>query len=386
MDKPTEKQRADIQKMSTTRLIIKLTGVGMEELEIEALDRNGLTNAWAKFVLAGKDKPVSIAPRTMPTLDPAYSKQLLELEVRKFDAEEKRREIEYQERLKVLELEETRRQEALELEEKRRKEALELEERRIQDSLDLEREKLRLQQLEIESRHTPVHKAKLFRDALKNVISRMPTDSLELTCCFKNIERLFRDFNVEPHLRAHLLKPRLSEKARTLISRIDAAKSSDYEEVKKLLLREYGLNASSLLERYYNVHKQTEEMYVLYGNRLKTVFSNYVVSRKVSKFDELIDLIVYDRVKQLLPENVLKHILTLESQRENAWLQLNQLLSAIDVYMATHFVSDQPRRVDTSDTCVTNHQNTNGCKQNGNSRFSNLQFFIGSATKFSWPF
>jgi hypothetical protein len=106
MDKLTEKQRADIQKMSTTRLINKLTGVGMEELEIDALDRNGLMNAWAKFVLAGKDKPVPVAPVAMPTLDPAYSKQLLELEVRKFEAEEKRREIEYQERLKVLEVEE----------------------------------------------------------------------------------------------------------------------------------------------------------------------------------------------------------------------------------------------------------------------------------------
>ena len=82
--------------------------------------------------------------------------------------------------------------------------------------------------MELESRHTPLHKAKLFGDALKYVISKMPTDGLELMCFFKNVERLFRNFDVEPDLHVHLLKPYLSEKERILISRMDAARSSDY--------------------------------------------------------------------------------------------------------------------------------------------------------------
>ena len=90
MDKLSAKQRGDIQKMTTVRIINKLTAMGMDEAEIDQLDRTGLMKAWAKFVAAGKDKPAVGATPVLAATDPAYNKQLLELETRKLEADERR--------------------------------------------------------------------------------------------------------------------------------------------------------------------------------------------------------------------------------------------------------------------------------------------------------
>ena len=78
----------------------------------------------------------------------------------------------------------------------------------------------------------------------------------------------------------------------------------------------------------------------------------------MTKCKELIDLIIYDRVKQVLPDNVVKHALALEVGS----LNLDELLSAIDVYMARHFVTEQPRRVNTSSVTHGENFGANGAK------------------------
>jgi len=86
---------------------------------------------------------------------------------------------------------------------------------------------------ERERSNTAAFKAKLFGDVLRGTVARMPDDPVDLIPYFRNIERLFSDFKVEPELQAHLLKPHLNDNARALVSRVDPSGAASYNEVKK---------------------------------------------------------------------------------------------------------------------------------------------------------
>jgi hypothetical protein len=126
----------------------------------------------------------------------------------------------------------------------------------------------------------PVYKAKLFGDALRGTVAKMPSDALELIPLLRNVEKLFSDFRVSDELKVHLLKPHLTEQACNLIARMDPEKSSQYDDVKTMLLHEFKLSASSLLDRFNSLTRNGGQTFTLYGNRLKGVLSYYVESRK----------------------------------------------------------------------------------------------------------
>ncbi len=60
MDKLSQSQRDAIKKMSTARLITKLSRVGVPDEQLDKMDREALMNAWAGFVLKGKEDPEAV--------------------------------------------------------------------------------------------------------------------------------------------------------------------------------------------------------------------------------------------------------------------------------------------------------------------------------------
>jgi len=63
-----------------------------------------------------------------------------------------------------------------------------------------------------------VYKAKLFFDALRGTMARMPSNPTELSPYFRTMKKQLVDFAVEKKLNVHLLKPNLTEQARALIA------------------------------------------------------------------------------------------------------------------------------------------------------------------------
>ena len=62
-----------------------------------------------------------------------------------------------------------------------------------------------------------------------------------------------------------MLKPHLIEQARVLVAKMDPAKCSDYDEVKKLLLlHQFKLSSSALLEKFNSLEPSANETYTLF--------------------------------------------------------------------------------------------------------------------------
>jgi len=227
MDSLSEQQRELIQKMSDERLRQKLSAAGMPTAAVSALSMQ-LLDAWAELVATGRDKPVqaAAAAATVPLADPELEKRRMEFEERKWAEEMK---------IKADEIK------------------MRVDEMRIKDEkLKLERECLRLQ---AEAAESPAALAKKYGDALRGVLGRMPTDPADLPAFFENAERLLANIKAPEAFHAQLIMPYLTDKARTLVGRMDQTLALSYKEVKALLLREYKLTPWAYLNRYQTATK-----------------------------------------------------------------------------------------------------------------------------------
>ena len=108
MERLDPKQLESVKKMSQVRLLLKLSQAGYPEEQLEKMERQDLLNLWAECILAGKDVTPPVAAAT-PTASLGYDVELerekLQLETRRFEAQEKAR-LEEISRLEKIRLEE----------------------------------------------------------------------------------------------------------------------------------------------------------------------------------------------------------------------------------------------------------------------------------------
>src|SRR5664279_2205446 len=117
MEKLNSKQCEAIKKMSSTRLVSKVTQAGIKEETLEPLGREQLMEAWAELVAAGKDvplAPVTATAAATSTADIEREKMLFERE--KFQADMAAREADREERRSAQQQESARLQAAQEQE------------------------------------------------------------------------------------------------------------------------------------------------------------------------------------------------------------------------------------------------------------------------------
>jgi len=305
MESLSEQQQEAIRKMGDDRLRQNLIRAGLPTAAVNVLDRQALLSAWAELVASGRDKPTPSAA-AQPMFDPELEKRRLEFEERKWA-----------------------------------------------EKLQIEKEKLRLQ---METYDSPASIFKRYGDALRGTLSRMPSDAADLPAFFENAERLFADIKAPETIRAQLLTPYLSDKARVLVSKMDQTRASSYKEVKTMILREYKMTPLAYFNKYQTATKQADETYVMFVNRLKTLLGYYVASRNVSTFQKLISLLVADHAKSMLSGDCLNHVLTVENTLDDGWLTHDKLAETVDAYIANHKpqVSNSSNAATVSNTVTKN--------------------------------
>jgi len=328
MEKLTEEQRVAITKMSDVRLKNKLVQAGYREDVVAQLSRAELMTYFAEVVAAESAKAtaqLSTGVDEVEDVEEAGNGQTLEerrllLEERRLVEQRLQREFE---------------QRKMEMEEKKWK-------------AELEFKKLTAQKEQAHNDSMAV-KLKTWGDALKNAITKMPNEPIDVISWFVNVERLFEQLKTPVELQAVLIRPYLSERARILLSRCDPTKSKDYASIKKFLLQEFHLSPTVYLEKFHSMQYDKSETYSQFLARLTAVFNYYVESRKIEKdFDKLLELIVYDRIKSVLPPFLSTHVIALESAHKDGWLGKKTLADALDAYMANKSQPDNKPRVPVS--------------------------------------
>jgi len=133
-------------------------------------------------------------------------------------------------------------------------------------------------------------------------------------------------------LRAKLLLPLLTPKAKSLISRSDATALADVKQIKAFLLNEFCLTSREYRARF-NAAVRGDETYALFTSRLKNLWGFYMHSCECDDFDKLVDLIVADRLKNVLSGPCLKYCLAIEG---NKILHSEELAALADTFDANY--------------------------------------------------
>ena len=135
---------------------------------------------------------------------------------------------------------------------------------------------------------------KHFGDTLRHVLPSMPSEISELPQFFDTIEKLYQIYQVPDDLRAKLLIPKLSSRAKSIIVRMTAEDLERYDEIKSFLLAEYKLTPREYKNRFDSAVKGNDETYVLFAARLRNLLMYYLRSGNVDDFQGVCDLLVSD--------------------------------------------------------------------------------------------
>ena len=139
------------------------------------------------------------------------------------------------------------------------------------------------------------------------------------------------------------MKPYLNERARTLANRVEASHSADYKYVKEFLLKEFRLVPQQLLELFNTSVRQPHETFKAHITRLGMLLDYYLNSRKITSLEELKQLLVTDRVKTVLSECMVNHVLRTEATLQRTYATPDELSDMLDKYCANFDNNGRPR-------------------------------------------
>ena len=318
---------------------------------------------------SAEEKSIVMTERSLLLEERKLEEQRLQREEQRLQREEQRLQREMEERrwqqqqeeqkmqieLQRMQLEQQREEQRQQQEEQRLQREQQREEQRMQR--ELEEKRLEVQRMQLEQQYEEQRKQREFQemkwredraykestavqiktwgDALRNTITKMPSEGIDVVSWFVSIDKLFEQLNVPADLQAILIRPYLSDRAKLLMSKCDPTHSAKYESIKAFLLKELHLSPAVYLEKFNSLTQDKSETYSQFSTRLMSLFDYYVESRKVSQsYDKLIDLIVYDRVKSCLSPALSRYVLSLEANHKDGWIGRQGLAEALDSYLA----------------------------------------------------
>ena len=162
------------------------------------------------------------------------------------------------------------------------------------------KEEMELKMTEKAHRESPAAKIKVWGDALRNTVSRMPAEGIDVVSWFVSVEKLFQQLGVPAELQSILIRPYFSEMAKLLMSKCDTTQAASYESIKCFGSRSY-TSPYLYFEKFNTRVRDKDQTFGQLSTRLMSLFDYCVQSRKVGhRCDKLVDLMVYDKIKTVV--------------------------------------------------------------------------------------
>jgi len=171
---------------------------------------------------------------------------------------------------------------------------------------------------------------KRFGEMMRHVLPKMPQESAELPQFFETVKKLYAMYEVPAEVQAKILIPLLTAQAKSLVNQMTIDDMSRYFELKEFLLAEYKLSPREYKIRFETAVKSVGETYTLFAAKLHNLLSYYLKSRLVEDYETLIELLISDRLKGSLPQELLNYVLTQEGE---GWYVASKVASLADVYV-----------------------------------------------------
>ncbi|KAH8033299.1 hypothetical protein HPB51_009410 [Rhipicephalus microplus] len=167
-----------------------------------------------------------------------------------------------------------------------------------------------------------------YADWLRAVLPPMPVSDELVPAWFHSAENMLRSCGIPEDVQGAIIMPFLNEKSWTLV--VDRAEERvfSYEEIRDLILQELKLTPEEYKCSLYTCRKGDETWEQLLS-RHEILLDYYLCSREIKTLQELRALLISDRVKQLMNEEMRTYI----RQNETAeWLRPQPLAKLAQKY------------------------------------------------------
>ncbi|KAG0431070.1 hypothetical protein HPB47_022130 [Ixodes persulcatus] len=169
---------------------------------------------------------------------------------------------------------------------------------------------------------------------LRAVLAQMPDAESMVPGWFKNVDTLFASLSIPAEAHGAIILPFLTERMRAFSANQSDGWIMPYLELKEKILREVKMTANEYRRLFLTSQKTDGESWAQFSTKLETFFLYYLNSREIQTLDQLKHLMVSDRLKQVMPDEVRTYVLQNET---SGWLRPKEV-----VQLAENF--DESRR------------------------------------------
>ncbi|GFV53929.1 integrase catalytic domain-containing protein [Trichonephila clavipes] len=167
--------------------------------------------------------------------------------------------------------------------------------------------------------------------SIKTLTIQVPVRSESFNLFFHSLEKAFQIKSVPDELKAEILLNILGERVNNLLTYVSQEDLSNYAKIKELILREFEPTPQECLSNFKKARKLPSENYVQFASRLSATFDYYCQLRKVNEFRSLCDLIISDKIFEMLDRDTMNHIATKQGE---TYFKPQQLGRECDVYLS----------------------------------------------------
>ena len=218
--------------------------------------------------------------------------------------------------LKKLELQAQKELEQKRMEMEMEQKRIEMEQKRMEMEMEMEQKKMEMEskeRIEIErlrtQRDAPPQTQDSHRfDASRNI--RLVPKFMEKSVdkYFPQFEKVAENLNWPRPAWTTLLQSVLTGKAAEVYSAMSLVDSSDYEKVKKAILKAYELVPEAYRQKFRNYKKLDGKTYVEFSREQEDLFDQWLRAKQVSDFDKLRQLMLVEQFKNCLFTDLRTHL------------------------------------------------------------------------------
>lgn len=164
---------------------------------------------------------------------------------------------------------------------------------------------------------------------LRAVLTPMPDSDPLVPAWFKNVDVVFGTLCIPEEFRGALILPFLNEKMRAFSASQCTTTIISYRELKESILKELKMTSNEYKRLFYTARKNENESWNQFATKLETLYTYYVNSRKVESLDDLKQLTISDRLKQVMPDDVRGYVIQNEVKE---WLKPKDIAQLAENY------------------------------------------------------
>ncbi|GFT19538.1 retrovirus-related Pol polyprotein from transposon opus [Trichonephila clavipes] len=165
---------------------------------------------------------------------------------------------------------------------------------------------------------------------------------------FSSLEKAFASEMVSDELKPKVLLCMLGDKVSNLFVNLGEEELKDYESLKQVVLKEYEPSPKICLENFRKAKRNSDETFSQFASRLTSIWLYYCKLREANDFESVNQLIVADKMFEMLDSETATHIGVLQGEE---WYKPRNLGKQCDIFYASKGKSyDEPERAKWNDS------------------------------------